>query len=557
MRSIGYVSLQTSRWTFVFKTLCFLKGKMMTIPVIDLFAGPGGLGEGFSSFKMSDLRPFEIKLSIEKNSFAYRTLQLRSFYRKFPDRIPDEYYDFLRNCHVSEDERRKILFSKFPEEAKAVERETRHAELGKEDPKNVYQWIHDALDGSATCVLIGGPPCQAYSLVGRSRNKGNEDYVPEKDERQYLYVEYLQIIADHRPAVFVMENVKGLLSATLKNGGIFQRICQDLRNPEEALKRDRRESRYPQSLRSSCSSRYKLFSLVKSGETDNLSEFVVQMEYYGIPQARHRVIILGIREDIACVTPRALSRELRVNACRVLNGLPHVRSGLSCEKDSDKAWRKRITQISHNAWFSELKNNGHANILSKIRRVRETIHIPRSGRGAEFVPDDDVRIDYNGEWFLDERLEGVCNHTARLHIVSDLHRYLFAACFARIEHRSPRLKDFPKNLLPDHENAEDAASQSSGLFADRFRVQLSNRPATTVTSHISKDGHYYIHHDPTQCRSLTVREAARLQTFPDNYFFCGARTSQYTQVGNAVPPLLARQVGGLVYDVLKQAGVSE
>ncbi|MDO9585313.1 MAG: DNA cytosine methyltransferase, partial [Syntrophales bacterium] len=154
----------------------------------------------------------------------------------------------------------------------------------------------------------------------------------------------------------------------------------------------------------------------------------------------------------------------------------------------------------------------------------------RLNRGGEFV-ESDTDIAYRKDWFADNRLGGALNHSTRGHIPGDIERYLFASIFGKIHKFSPLLKDFPTGLLPNHENVKNG---SKGVpFGDRFRVQLYNSPATTITCHISKDGHYYIHPDPLQCRSLTVREAARIQTFPDNYFFEGPRTEQYRQVGNA------------------------
>jgi DNA (cytosine-5)-methyltransferase 1 len=157
--------------------------------------------------------------------------------------------------------------------------------------------------------------------------------------------------------------------------------------------------------------------------------------------------------------------------------------------------------------------------------------------------------DRGAEWVTDHHGDPVWNHSTRGHMPSDLHRYLFASSYAHAHGRSPLLRDFPDALLPAHANVE-AALRDSGTFADRFRVQVRSGPSTTITSHIAKDGHYYIHYDPTQCRSLTVREAARLQTFPDDYFFCGSRTEQYGQVGNAVPPLLGKRLAEIVGKIL-------
>src|SRR6185295_8254131 len=209
------------------------------IPVIDLFAGPGGLGEGFSALNQSKSTPsFKIHLSIEKDPIAHETLELRAFFRQFPHgKAPEDYYQHLRG-----DLSRVELFGNHPQAASAASREAWNAELGKVDSAEVRRRIRAELAGANKWVLIGGPPCQAYSNAGRSRNKGKLDYVPEDDPRQYLYLEYLQILADHRPAVFVMENVKGLLSATLNKKRIFDRILNDLQSPGEAITREGRQS---------------------------------------------------------------------------------------------------------------------------------------------------------------------------------------------------------------------------------------------------------------------------------------------------------------------------
>jgi DNA (cytosine-5)-methyltransferase 1 len=229
----------------------------------------------------------------------------------------------------------------------------------------------------------------------------------------------------------------------------------------------------------------------------------------------------------------------------VIGDLPKLRSGLSKEEDSANQWRAAIKTIENSKWINSVSLELNEAVLSALKRVSNNLT-----RGKVFLSSFDAPKAYN-EWYVDKKLNGVCNHETRAHIRKDLHRYLFAAIFARINGRSPTLNEFPKELLPNHENVQEAIDGSK--FNDRFRVQVRGKPSTTVVSHISKDGHYYIHYDPSQCRSLTVREAARLQTFPDNYFFEGTRTQQYHQVGNAVPPLLARQIAAIVFNVFKDS----
>jgi DNA (cytosine-5)-methyltransferase 1 len=529
--------------------------KNIKIPIIDLFAGPGGLGEGFSSVINKSDRVFDIKLSIEKDNDAHKTLELRSFFRKFnTDNLPNEYYDVLKEKSI---QKREILiselFDKYPKEASEAKKEAWKAELGNEafPSSAIDERIKESLNGSKDWLLIGGPPCQAFSLAGRSRVGGIDNH----DHRVYLYKEYLRIIAVHHPTVFVMENVKGLLSAKVNDEKVFDWILNDLRNPSSVFK----ETNAP---------KYKIYSLSTEPERidgngnpiykDN-RDFLIQSEKFKVPQKRHRVILLGIRNDIKVVPSVLLKGAKEIELKDIIGDLPKLRSGLGRSIissktingkkkreyenviDSDENWEKLVNNLKiEMSFWKEFSNKEALNLIK----------VASNGIGAEYVkcetPSEGNPLK---EWFQDEYLKGVCNHQTRTHLVEDLMRYLFTSTYAEKHKRFPRLKDYEAHsdkLMPDHESA------SSGKFADRFRVQMPDCAATTITSHISKDGHYFIHYDPDQCRSLTVREAARIQTFPDNYLFCGPRTAQYHQVGNAVPPYLAYQIAELVSGIFKE-----
>ncbi|WP_154855900.1 DNA cytosine methyltransferase [Cyclobacterium xiamenense] len=524
----------------------------MAIPVIDLFAGPGGLGEGFSAVNQG--KAFDIRLSIENNIAAHQTLELRSFVHQFEKHaLPGAYYEMYEESNLAKrDLLKQKLFERYPREYEKAKDIAWRCTLGSPDfpPELVNQRIAKALAGERNWVLIGGPPCQAYSVVGRSRRQWKEN-LDEKDHRVHLYKEYLRIIADHHPAVFVMENVRGILSSKLNGEVIFDKILRDLRNPGIIFKNRK-------------APKYKIFSLTKSGQTDGKgnpyyeyhSDFLIKAENYGVPQNRHRVILLGIRQDVS-EPPKTLEKsENLVTLSDVIGDLPKIRSGINRsfirsemvlgkkkrfyrkETDSDDAWER-------------LTNSLKAEVISWNGFAREYlasgIDVPPDGRGSEFVScNTPSQSNPLFDWYHDPNLKGVANHESRVHLVEDLKRYMFSSMFTKTYTRFPRLHEFESHseaLLPDHENAK------TGKFADRFRVQVPDQPATTVTSHISKDGHYFIHYDPDQCRSLTVREAARIQTFPDNYLFCGSRTAQYHQVGNAVPPYLAKQIAEIVFKI--------
>ncbi|TXJ17374.1 MAG: DNA cytosine methyltransferase [Afipia sp.] len=510
--------------------------------VVDLFAGPGGLAEGFSSVRAKDgTRPFRVMLSVEKETAAFQTLRLRSFLRQFSGSLPADYYRFL-NGEINEPD----WSLKYPAEWKRACHETLQLELGASSalPLLDARLSQITKHHQGNVILIGGPPCQAYSLVGRARNKGIKDYDASKDNRHFLYKEYIRILERLRPAIFVMENVKGLLSSAVDGERVFDRVLDDLSAVGNGA--------------------YRLMPLAPRSDTvldldfghPPPSDFIVRAEDHGIPQARHRVIVVGIRSDLAGALGNAITKagvlaqvSKVVTVRDVIAPMPKLRSGLTGIEDSEDNWRSEVSRLMREVACSspELSADEQATFkklgkkiaagLSQAQRVRRRNGGPYAGVSRS-CPSD------LKSWLVDKRLARFPNNETRGHMLPDLGRYFFASLYGRVAKASPKASDFPYKLSPQHSNWR------SGKFADRFRSQLWGIPATTITSHISKDGHYFIHPDPSQCRSLTVREAARLQTFPDNYFFKGNRTQQFVQVGNAVPPFLAYKIAKALYGLL-------
>lgn len=497
--------------------------------VIDLFAGPGGLAEGFGSLFVNGGRRFNIRLSIEKESVPFQTLKLRSFFRSFePGNAPPEYYDFLSG-RISI----QTLYAAYPNRMEEYSSEALQATLGEYSHSLLDERIARAINNDPNWVLIGGPPCQAYSIAGMVGNRTKKNYRPTEDPRFSLYKEYLRVVATHAPAVFVMENVKGLLMAKSERGSIAFEVAHGLSDPASFM--------FQEFGALVDAPQYKLFSLqgAEISPEGDLRRFLVHAEKFGLPQARHRVIIIGIREDLdpRRFVPAEYQQPTPLNS--VISDLPIIRSAISRQKDSLQLWRNNLVSVLEGPWFIEAgKLHGKA-LLDKIRRSINHLANSDLSTGSEWLDVESVPL-WNPDWYNDPHMHGICHHSARPHILPDLQRYLFCSCFANITGKSPKMYDFPEQLLPKHENAK------SGHFKDRFRVQLPQHPGNTVISHLNKDGHAFIHPDPLQCRSITPREAARIQTFPDNYYFFGGRSHQFRQIGNAVPPWLARIIAEVI-----------
>lgn len=407
----------------------------MAVYFLDLFAGAGGLSEGFVHAGYTPVA------HIEQNKAACFTLRTRNayFFLKKTDRL-DIYYQYLQG-EISRDE----LYSYIPkEEFDSVICES----IEKDKRKKLFAKIDALLGKNKLDIIIGGPPCQAYSLVGRSRHENNM----VGDSRNYLYLEYVEFLKKYKPKIFVFENVTGLLSATDSDE------TKHIDNMLEAFK--------------------------KVGYIT--TKYILNSADFGVPQRRKRVIIIGTRSK----TPIEINFQDQY--------VDHTTAGNFIDD---------LVKISA----------GQGKIISTNKKHEAPIKLKELG-----VADCPY----------------ITFHQSRSHNARDLEIYQLVV--KTWEKQGERLN---YNNLPDrlktHNNRES--------FLDRFKVVIKDQPSHTVVAHISKDGHYYIHPDIKQNRSLTVREVARLQTFPDSYFFESetgkpARTSAYVQIGNAVPVLLAKEI---------------
>lgn len=418
----------------------------MSFKYIDLFAGAGGLSEGFIRAE------FEPVAHVEIEKAACFTLQTRVAYHylKSENRY-DEYVSYLKG-----DISRKELYKRIPQEllSSVINRA-----ISDEQNSAIFQDIEKQLNGAEVDLIIGGPPCQAYSLVGRARSKDSM----KGDKRNYLYVQYGKFLERYRPKLFVFENVTGLLSA---GKGVY-------------LKNMR-----------------KLF--LKRGY--DMKIFRVEANDFGVLQNRKRIIIIGWKRELAFDIPNieAIKIETDYTVKSVLNDLPKIQAGEN---------------------------------TARYLGYRESTNV--------YLSENSIR---NGIEFLTQ-------HVARPQSEQDKEIYRIAVEKWNYEKARLNYNDLPERLK---------THQNRSSFFDRFKVVAEDEPfSQTVVAHIAKDGHYYIHPDIEQNRSLTIREAARLQSFPDDYFFEGVkeginRTPAFKQIGNAVPPLMAYEIAKKLRKLLNE-----
>ena len=400
---------------------------------IDLFAGAGGLSEGF--FQAG----FNPVAHVEMDPNAARTLETRSayYYLKREKKL-GLYYDYLRG-KVSREE----FIETIP---KAVLKTVINETMTKDNMEDLFQKIDTILledNQNHVDVIIGGPPCQAYSLVGRAQSS-HMSHPMSEDPRNDLYKLYARFLKRYQPKMFVFENVMGI--ETANGGSTWKKIKAQLRRVGYEIE-------------------YKC---------QNAND-------YGVLQSRNRMIIVGWRKGTQLCYPDLEQTVSNAIVNDLLCDLPKLKPGQT---------KKRYSPSP----------------------------------ASEYVLGNQIR----------QKKDVLTLHTARPHIQRDIDIYKIAIQLWNDGNQRLRYDRLPEHLKT-HNNEKS--------FLDRFKVvEGDDHACHTILAHLSKDGHYFIHPDITQHRSITPREAARIQSFPDNYFFEGPRTSVFTQIGNAVPPMMAKAI---------------
>lgn len=419
----------------------------MNLPIkyIDLFAGAGGLSEGFIRAGFKPIAHVEMDLA------ACNTLKTRIAYHYLNSTKQSYIYLAYLKGEISRSE----LYQHIPD--KLLD-SVINLPISPENNETIFNLISKQLNGEEVDLIIGGPPCQAYSLVGRARS----DDGMRRDPRNHLFVQYANYLEKYKPKFFVFENVLGLNSA--KKGTYLTNIR-------------------------------KLFA--KKGY--NMKLYTLTSNNFGVLQNRRRIIILGSRKDILTVLPdlESIRIPLFFKVENIFSDLPIISAGQGVDK------------------FTNYRTQPN-----------------------EYLNKTSIR---NG-------IDVLTQHIARPNCERDKEIYRIAV--NKWNNKKERLdyNDLPDGLKT-HNNRHS--------FIDRFKVVASNLEySQTVVAHIAKDGHYFIHPDIEQNRSISVREAARLQSFQDSYYFEGVkedknRTAAFKQIGNAVPPLMAFSIASTLKKLLK------
>lgn len=397
---------------------------------IDLFAGAGGLSEGF-------LRAgYKFFAHVEMDESACLTLKTRQayYFLKRNNRL-NIYKEYISGI-ITRDE----FYAHVP---KRIFKSVINKEINAETIPNIFEQIDQIRKNKEVDIIIGGPPCQAYSVIGRSRDpKGMKD-----DKRNYLYKEYIKFLNRYSPKLFVFENVLGLLSA--QDGVIF-----------ESMKREFGEAGY------------------------NIDYQILNAKDFGVLEERKRIILIGWRNDIEFTYPKFKYNKKYHTIRELFEDLPSIKAGESCNS------------------YKKLTNR--------------------------CLLDTHIRLK---KWDI------LSQHESRPNNERDLEIYRRYIETWNIDNRKLKYNELPEELIT-HNNKDS--------FLDRFNIVPYDSICHTVVAHIGKDGHYYIHPDINQNRSISVREAARIQSFPDDFYFESSRTAAFKQIGNAVPPLMAEIIAKLI-----------